>query len=66
MHLTNYSLCASLDPAHEEPEVEAPADPTEEANSEPEPKQGKPRCITPKSLTFIFEFNIIMLRMIVH
>jgi hypothetical protein len=45
MHHTNYSLHASLEPTHEEPEVEAPADPTEEANLEPE--QGKPRCITP-------------------
>jgi hypothetical protein len=46
MHHTNYSLHASLDLAHEEPEVEAPADPTEEANPEPEPEQGKPRYIT--------------------
>jgi hypothetical protein len=28
--------------------------------------QGKPWCITPQSLIFIFEFNIFMLRMIVH
>jgi hypothetical protein len=28
--------------------------------------QGKHRCITPQSLTFIIEFNIFMLRMIVH
>jgi hypothetical protein len=50
MHHANYSLLASLDPAHEEPEVEAQVDPTEETN--PEPEQGKPRCITPPSLTF--------------
>jgi hypothetical protein len=43
MHHTKYSLCASLDPTHEEPEVKAQVDPTEEAN--PEPEQGKPRCI---------------------
>jgi hypothetical protein len=66
MHHTNYSLRASLDPAHEEPEMEAPADPTEESNPEAEPEQDKPQCITPQSLTFIFEFNIFMLRMIVH
>jgi hypothetical protein len=28
--------------------------------------QGKPQCITPQSLTFIFKFNIFMLRMVVH
>jgi hypothetical protein len=64
MHHTNYSLRTSLDPIHEEPKVEALADPTEEAN--PEPEQGKPRYITPQFLTFIFEFNIFMLIMIVH
>jgi hypothetical protein len=47
MHHTNYSLRASLDPAHDEPEGEAPTDPIEEANPEPKPEQGKPRCITP-------------------
>jgi hypothetical protein len=45
MHHTNYSLRASLDPAHEEPEVEAPADPTEEAY--PEPEQGNPDASHP-------------------
>jgi hypothetical protein len=44
MHHTNYSLHASLDPTREKPEVEASADPTDEAN--PEPEQGKPRSIT--------------------
>jgi hypothetical protein len=51
MHHTNYGLRASLDPAHEEPKVEALADPTEEANLKPEPEQGNPGCITPQSLT---------------
>jgi hypothetical protein len=51
MHHTNYSLCASLDQAHEESEVEAPADPTEEAN--PKPEQGKLWCIIQQSLTLI-------------
>jgi hypothetical protein len=41
-----------LDPTHEEPELEAQVDQAEEAN--PEPEQGKPRCITPPSFTFIF------------
>jgi hypothetical protein len=45
MHHANYSLFASLDPTHEEPEVEAQVDPIEEAN--PELEQDKPRCITP-------------------
>jgi hypothetical protein len=45
----------SLDPAHEEPELEAQVKQAEEANPEPEPEpeQGKPQCITPPSLTFI-------------
>jgi hypothetical protein len=47
VHQANYSLFASLDPTHEEPEVEAHVDPTTETNREPEPEQGKPRCITP-------------------
>jgi hypothetical protein len=42
MHDANYSLLASLDPAHEEPKVEAQVDSTEEANLELEPEQGKP------------------------
>jgi hypothetical protein len=63
MHHTNYSLRASLDPAHEEPEVEAPADPTEE--SYPEPEQGNPDASHP-ILDFYFWINIFMLRMIVH
>jgi hypothetical protein len=46
--------------------MEVPADPTEESNPEAEPEQDKPQCITPQFLTFIFEFNIFMLRMIVH
>jgi hypothetical protein len=41
MHHANYSILASLDPAHEEPEVEAQVNPIEEANPEPEPEQGK-------------------------
>jgi hypothetical protein len=41
-------LLHSLDPIREEPELEVQA---EEANIDPE--QGKPRCITPQSLTFI-------------
>jgi hypothetical protein len=50
MHHANYSLLASLDPTHEELEVEAQVNQTNETN--PEPEQGKPRCITPPSLTF--------------
>jgi hypothetical protein len=53
MHHTNYNLYASLDPALEEPEVEAPADPTEEANPELKLEQDMFWCITPQSLTFI-------------
>jgi hypothetical protein len=41
------SLFASLDPTHEEPELEAQVEQAKEANPEPEPEQSKPRCITP-------------------
>jgi hypothetical protein len=47
MYHANYSLFASLDPTHEEPEGGAQVNLTEETNAEPEPEQGKPRCITP-------------------
>jgi hypothetical protein len=66
MHHANYSLLAMLDHAHEEPEVEAQVDPTEEANPELEPKQGKPQCITPNPWLLFFKINTFMLWMIVH
>jgi hypothetical protein len=34
----------SLDPMHEEPEFESQVEQAEEVN--PDPEQGKPRCIT--------------------
>jgi hypothetical protein len=37
----------SLDPVQEESELEAQVDQAKEANPEPEPEQGKHRCITP-------------------
>jgi hypothetical protein len=61
MHHANYSLLASLDPVHEEPEVEAQVDPTEEANPEPEPEQGKPRCIKPHSLSIVYLYILSMI-----
>jgi hypothetical protein len=61
MHHANYSLLASLDPAHEEPEVEAQVDPTEETNPEPEPEQDKPRCIKPPSLSFVYLCILFMI-----
>jgi hypothetical protein len=63
MHHVNYSLLALLDPAHEDPEVEAQVEQAEEAN--PEPEQGKPPCITPNPLLLIL-VNTFILRMIVH
>jgi hypothetical protein len=43
LHHTNLSpLLHRLDPAHEEPELEAQVEQTEEANPNPEPEQGKP------------------------
>jgi hypothetical protein len=53
VHHANLSLLASLDPAQEEPELEAQVGQAEEANPESEPEQGKPRYFTPLSLTFI-------------
>jgi hypothetical protein len=50
----------SLDPAHEESELEVQV---EETN--PEPEQGKPRWITQQSLTFILN-HYLMLRLVVH
>jgi hypothetical protein len=41
MHHDNYSLFASLDPAREEPKVEAQVDLTE-----PELEHDKPQCFT--------------------
>jgi hypothetical protein len=67
VHHANITLLLhSLDPVNEEPELEVQTKqvPAEETN--PKPEQGKPRGITPQSLTFIFEFNIFMLRIIVH
>ncbi len=67
MHHANISLLLhSLDPVNEELELEVQAEQVQDEETNPEPEQGKPRCITPQSLTFIFEFNIFMLRMIVH
>jgi hypothetical protein len=51
---------------NEEPELEVQVEQVQAKETNPEPEQGKPQCITPQFLTFIFEFNIFMLRMIVH
>jgi hypothetical protein len=54
MHYANISFVLhSLDPVNEEPELEVQAEqvPAKETNLEPE--QGKPWCITPQSLIFI-------------
>jgi hypothetical protein len=47
-------LFHSLDPMHEVPKLEAQFNQAEEANPEPEHEQGKPQCITPPPLTFIW------------
>jgi hypothetical protein len=67
MHHANISFVLhSLDPVNEEPELEVQIEQVPAKETNPEPEQGTPRCITPQSLTFIFEFNIFMLRIIVH
>jgi hypothetical protein len=43
----------SLDPAHEEPELEIQAEQAQAKETNLEPEQGKPWCITQPSLTFI-------------
>jgi hypothetical protein len=55
----------SLNPVQEEPELEAQVEPAQGANSEPEPEQDKPWCITPNLLLLLL-INIFMSRMIVH
>jgi hypothetical protein len=55
----------SLDPVQEESELEAQVDQAKEANPEPEPEQGKHRCITPNPW-LLFWVNDFVLRMIVH
>jgi hypothetical protein len=52
-------LLYSLDPVQEVPECEVQVEQAEKANPKPEPEpepereQGKTRCITPLSLTYI-------------
>jgi hypothetical protein len=60
MHHANYSLLASLDPTHEEPEVETQVNPTKEINPKPKPKQGKHWCIKPPSLNFVYLYILFM------
>jgi hypothetical protein len=40
---------------NEEPEMEVQAEQVETEETNPEPEQGKPRCITPPSLTFVLD-----------
>jgi hypothetical protein len=46
-------LLRSLDPVSEEPELEIQAEQEQAEDTNLEPEQGKPRCITPPSLTFV-------------
>jgi hypothetical protein len=66
LHHANHSpFMYSLDFACEEPELEVQAEQAEAKETNPEAKQGRPRCITPQSLTFILN-RYLMLRLIVH
>jgi hypothetical protein len=58
-HANNSLLLHSLDPGNEELELEVQAEQDQAKDTNPEPEQGKPRCITPSSLTFIL--NLIPL-----
>jgi hypothetical protein len=54
MHYANISFVLhSLDPVNEEPELEVQAEQVLAKETNLEPEQGKPRCITPQSLIFI-------------
>jgi hypothetical protein len=54
LHHTNHSTFVhSLDPAHEELELDDQAEQAQAEETNPELEKGKPRCITPQSLTFI-------------
>jgi hypothetical protein len=60
VHHANISLLLySLDPVNEEPELEVQAEQVQAEETNPEPEQGKPRYITPQSLTYIL--NLISL-----
>jgi hypothetical protein len=60
VHHANISfLLHSLDPGNEEPELEVRAEQDQAEDTNLEPEQGKPRCITPQPLTFIL--NLIPL-----
>jgi hypothetical protein len=59
VHHANISLLLhSLDPGNEEPELEVQAEQVQAEDTNPKPEQGKPRCITPKSLTFILSLYL--------
>jgi hypothetical protein len=59
VHHANISLLLhSLDPGNEEPELEVQAEQVQAEDTNPEPEQGKPQCVTPKSLTFILSLYI--------
>jgi hypothetical protein len=54
VHHANISLLLhSLDPMNKEQELEVEVEHVQAEETNLEPKQGKPRCITPQSLTFI-------------
>jgi hypothetical protein len=58
VHHANISLLLhSLDPGNEEPELEVKAEQEQAEDTNPEPELGKPRCITPQSLTFILNLR---------
>jgi hypothetical protein len=66
MHHANISLLVhSVDHVNKEPDLKVQAEQVQAEETNPKPDQGKPRCITLKSLTFML-INIFMLRMIVH
>jgi hypothetical protein len=54
VHHANISLLLHLlDSVNEEPELEVQTEQVQTEETNPESEQGKPRCITPQSLTFI-------------
>jgi hypothetical protein len=66
VHHANISLSLhSLDPMNEGPELEVQAKQVQAEETNPEPEQGKPRCIIPNPWILYFDYYL-MLRMIVH
>jgi hypothetical protein len=55
----SHSLCIVID--HVEQEREEPSESAPVKDTNPEPNQGKPQCILPHPLSFIYFFSYFMI-----